>query len=159
MTKRTQQAIVLLMLSPPLATLAGCSQGRGSFSTPTSPSSSTPVTVVAVPRATPISVGQTVRATVTMADAPCDLGHGPQPCVHYAIVPAQSGGLSVQLSSPGPNELALVIGAVVSGYGVARIEGSVRVSEGLAYQVSVALTDAKAGSTSQTFELTTVLTP
>ena len=100
-----------------------------------------------------------MRATVTLADAPCDLGHGPQPCVRYAIVPVLSGGLLVQLSAPGPNELALVIGAVLSGYGVDRIEGSVRVSEGLTYEVSVALTDAKAGSTSQVFELTTSITP
>ena len=159
MTKRTQQAIVLLMLSPPLATMAGCSERRDAFSIPTSPSSPIPVTVGAAPRAIPISVGQTVRATVTLADAPCDLGHGPQPCVRYAIVPVLSGGLLVQLSAPGPNELALVIGAVLSGYGVDRIEGSVRVSEGLTYEVSVALTDAKAGSTSQVFELTTSITP
>jgi hypothetical protein len=159
MTKRRTRAIELFMIGAVLAVTPACGERLGSYAAPTAPTATIPTTVGRSPTTTPISVGQTVRATVTLADAPCDLGHGPQPCVRYTIVPVEAGGLRVQLSAPGPNELALLIGGLLSGYGVERIEGTVIVRAGLAYDVSVVLTDAKSGSASQAFELTTSVTP
>ena len=121
MTKRTNRAIELFMIGAVLIVAPACGERPGSYAAPTAPTT-IPTTVRASPAATPISVGQTVRATVTLADAPCDLGHGPQPCVRYTVVPVVAGGLRVQLSAPGPNELALLIGGLLSGYGVERIE-------------------------------------
>ncbi|MEO8681595.1 MAG: hypothetical protein ABI665_21290 [Vicinamibacterales bacterium] len=158
MTRRTTRAIELFMIGAVLAVSAACGERPAGYAAPASPTP-IPTTVGAPPTTTVISVGQTVRATVTPADAPCDLGHGPQPCVRYRLVPVVAGGLRVQLSAPGPNELALLINGLVTGYGVERVETTVVVRAGLAYDVTVALTDARSGSTSQAYELTTSLTP
>lgn len=142
-----------------LVVTAACSGSRTALVIPTSPSATAPTTVGSEPSAASISVGQTVRGSVALEDAPCDFGHGPEPCVRFAVVPAAAGVLRVQLHSPGPGELALRIGGIVRGYGVERIEGTTSVAAGIAYDVSVSLHNAKAGHSRQLFELTTSLAP
>ena len=74
---------------------AACSEPRGRIFL-TSPTAGMPRAVTgAAPTATPISVGQNVRATVSLSDTPCEFGHGPEPCLQFAIVPSTSGLLWV----------------------------------------------------------------
>ena len=150
---------VLPFVVAALFAAAACNESRNSLVIPTTPTVSIPRALPgAPPTATPISVGQNVRATVALSDTPCEFGHGPEPCVQFAIVPATSGLLWVQLSSAGPSGLALKIAGVVR-YGVSRIEGTANVSAGQTYEVSVSLNDARNGNTQQPFELTTSLAP
>lgn len=111
---------VLSLVVAGLFALAGCNhESRSSLVIPTTPTVSIPRALPgAPPNATPISVGQNVRATVTLSDTPCEFGHGPEPCLQFAIVPSTSGLLWVQLSSAGPSMLALKIAHVVRGYSV-----------------------------------------
>lgn len=142
-----------------LFVLAAC-ESRPYLVIPTSPTGTIPRAIPgAPPTATPISVGQNVRATVTLSDAMCDFDHYLQPCAQFAIVPSTSGTLWVRLSSAGPSELALKIAGLVRGYDVNQIEGSANVSAGQKYEVSVALHYAPNGNTDQPFELTTKLDP
>jgi hypothetical protein len=169
MACRTRRMIKdsMFLVAALVVTLA-CERSQTSFAIPTSPSATIPPIVAAptppggaAPTATSISVGQTVRAAVTLSDGACDkyLTEAIDPCLRYAIVPSEAGLLRVQLNSPGPSELALRIGGVVYGYTVERIEHTVRVSAGVTYELSVALHNAKSGNTSQLFELTTSLVP
>jgi hypothetical protein len=140
---------------------AACNhESRSSLVIPTTPTVSIPRALPgAPPNATPISVGQNVRATVTVSDTPCEFGYGPEPCQQFSIVPSTTGLLWVRLSAAGPSELALKIAGVVRGYGSDRIEGTANVSAGQVYEVSVSLHYAKDGKTSQPFELTTGIEP
>lgn len=142
-----------------LVMTAACSGSRTAVAIPTSPSATAPTAVGTEPPAASISVGQSVRGSVALADARCDFGHSPEPCVRFAVVPAAAGVLLVQLTSPGPGELALRVGGLVRGYGVERIEGTTIVAAGTAYDVSVSLHNAGTGHSSQLFELTTSLAP
>ena len=156
--------IALLFVVATLFVTAACNESRASLVIPTSPSPAPSANVPrafpgAPPTATLISVGQAVRATVALSDAPCEFGHGPEPCLQFAIVPSTSGLLWVQLSSAGPSLLALKIAHVVRGYSVNRIEGTANVSAGQTYEVSVSLNAAEGGNTSQLFDLTTKLDP
>jgi hypothetical protein len=55
--------------------------------------------------------------------------------------------------------LALLINGLVSGYGAGGLETTVTVRAGLAYDITVALTEERPSSAGQAFELTTSLTP
>lgn len=140
---------------------AACSvQSRPSLAIPTTPTVSVPRALPgAPPNATPISVGQEVRATVTAFDTPCEFSWGPEPCVEFSIVPSTSGSLWVRLSSAGPSELGLRIAAEVAGYDVNRIERSALVSAGSTYAVRVSLHFARDGNTNQAFALTSGIEP
>jgi len=154
MTRRTALSLVVAAL----VVTAACSEpGRIIF--PTSPTnlSIPPATPGAPSTATPISVGQSVRATVALSDKTCEVDHDLQPCAQFAIVPDTTGLLWVRLTSAGPSELALRIAGLVRGYDVRQIEGSASVIAGQKYEVSVALHFAKDGNTDQLFELTTKL--
>ena len=137
---------------------AACSE-PGRIVLPSSPSTlvGPPALPGAPSTATPISVGQSVRATVTLSDRTCDVDQHLQPCSQFAIVPETTGLLWVRLSSAGPSELALKIAGLVRGYDVKQIEASARVIGGQKYEVSVALHNAMNGNTGQIFELTTRL--
>ena len=154
MKRRTALPFVVAAL---LVTVACSEPGRIVF-----PSSPTPAAVPrafggASPNATPITVGEHVRATVALSDAGCEFGYGPEPCLQFAITPADSGVLSVQLQSDGPSELALMIAGVVSGYSTSSIQGRASVSGGTTYEVRVSLHGAAPGKATQLFELTTSL--
>ncbi len=154
MKRRTALSLVVASL----VVTAACSEpGRIVF--PSSPTTlSVPPAAPGAPStATPISVGQNVRATVTLDDRRCDIDHDLQPCAQFVIVPETTGLLWVRLSSAGPSELALRIAGLVRGYDVKQIEGSASVVAGQKYEVSVALHFAKDGNIDQLFELTTKL--
>jgi hypothetical protein len=153
---------ILPALIAGLVVTAACD--RPNRAIPTAPTvTAVPIAAAAAaPKGTPISVGQTVRATVTASDAPCDthfLTDAPDPCLRYAVAPSASGRLRVRVTSAGPSWLTLRIGEELRLYGIQDVDGTVSVSAGAMYEVSVALHQAVAGNTSQPFELTTSLAP
>jgi len=157
----------LLLLTTGFVVTVACSGSHMPAGVPTAPSPSSP-TVTSPPvvgassTAIPISVGQTVRATVALSDAACDthfLTDAPDPCLRYAIASPTSGQLRIHVSSGGPSWLALRVGQVVRGYGVEMVDGAVDVIAGDTYEVSVALHQTVGANRSQSFELTTSLAP
>ena len=151
----------LLFIVAALLMTAACSEpGRLLLPASPSPVATIPRATTGAPAtATPISIGQTVKAIVALSDTPCEFSWGPEPCLQFSIVPVTSGLLWVQVSSAGPSELGLRIATEVALYSVGRMEGKALVTAGSTYAVRVSLHNAAGGNVAQSFELTSGVEP
>lgn len=143
-----------------IAVLVESACGASGYSPTGSLTAPGPTTIVgASSDATPIAVGETVSGVVALSDPACDtdiMTDAPDPCQRFAVTPLKSGTLHVQVSSAGPDWLALRV-AGLGSYGTTSVVGAATVAAGTTYEVSVALHAPVDGNTSQAFELSTSL--